>query len=352
MGGRKQSVEPGDGVAKRATLADVARLSGMSPTAVSLVLNDRPGSRLSAEAIDRIRQAARDLDYRPNPAARSLRMGKTRTVGFVSDDVTITRYASAMIRGALDVAEAHDHTVLIAEAGSNPKKVRQSLAAMIDRRADGVIFAQMGAKEIDVPPMPSDLPVVLLNCNDPTGLPSVLPAEREAGYRIARLLLDQGHRRIGLIGYSKELWSRPRLSATVGSRYEGIFAALAEEDVRLAARFDERLWEPEVGFQAMTEFLDSGTYLTAVIALNDRLAFGAYQALAERGRRVPDEVSIASFDDDVIAGYLRPGLTTAQIPYELMGRRAMEMVLGERPAERCLVPMPVIVRGSVTKVVE
>ena len=85
---------------KRTTLADVAALAGVSPTAVSLVLNDKPGSRLSADAAARIRAAAEQLDYRPNPAARSLRVGKTQTVAFLSDDETVTRYASAMIRGA------------------------------------------------------------------------------------------------------------------------------------------------------------------------------------------------------------------------------------------------------------
>lgn len=85
--------------AEEVTLADVASLAGVSSTAASLVLNDRPGSRLSADAAARIRAAAEQLNYRPNPAARSLRLGKTQTVAFLSDDVTVTRYASAMIRG-------------------------------------------------------------------------------------------------------------------------------------------------------------------------------------------------------------------------------------------------------------
>ena len=79
-------------------------------------------------------------------AVADLRMGKTRTVGFISADVTVTRFASGMIRGALDVADAHDHTVLIAETGSDPQKVERALAAMLDRRADGVIFSPMGPR--------------------------------------------------------------------------------------------------------------------------------------------------------------------------------------------------------------
>lgn len=336
---------------KRPTLADVAELSGMSTTAVSLVLNNRPGSRLSDEAVQRIREAARALDYRPNPAARSLRVGKTRTIGFISADVTVTRFASGMIRGALDVADAHDHTVLIAETGSDPKKVKKALAVMLDRRADGVIFSPMGAKEIDVPELPFDVPVVLLNAASSQGLPSVLPAERDAGYRIASYLIEHGHRRIGMIGYSDRLRTDRRESATIGERYAGIFQALDEAGIELVARFDEWMWEPEAGYRGMNEILDSGVYLTALITLNDRLAFGAYQALAERGRSIPTDFSIVSFDDEVIASYLRPGLTTARIPYEQMGRQAMEMLLDpQRPMDQVLVPMPLVVRGSVEAV--
>ena len=138
-------------MAKRATLADVAQLAGLSTTTVSMVLNDRPNTRLSAEAADRVRAAAAKLNYRPNPAARGLRLGKTRTVGFISDEVTITRYASAMIRGLLEVAEERDHTVLITESGRHLDRISSALDLMLDRQADGIVFGLMGAKQIEVP---------------------------------------------------------------------------------------------------------------------------------------------------------------------------------------------------------
>src|SRR6476659_7992556 len=122
---------------KRVTLADVAERAGVSKTAVSLVLNDRPGSRLSDAVVERVRAAASELNYRPNHAARSLRVGKTQIVGFISDDVAITRYASAMIRGALDAALHYEHTVLIAETGSDPGRREQAVQAMLDRQPDG-----------------------------------------------------------------------------------------------------------------------------------------------------------------------------------------------------------------------
>ena len=142
---------------KRATLADVAARAGLSKTAVSLVLNDRPGSRLSAEAVARIHQAARELNYRPNPAARSLRLGRTGTYGFISDAVTITRFASAMIRGMLDVADDHDHGVLIAETGNHPKQLEKALTFMVDRQVDGLVFGALSARLLDIPELPESI---------------------------------------------------------------------------------------------------------------------------------------------------------------------------------------------------
>lgn len=333
-------------MAKRATLADVARLAGLSPTTVSMVLNNRPNTRLSEEAAERVRAAAAQLNYRPNPAARGLRLGKTRTVGFISDEVTITRYASAMIRGLLEEAERREHTVLISESGRKVARIAEALDAMLDRQTDGIVFGLQAAKRIEVPKLSVDIPVVLANATSTAGHPCVLPDEFQAGYDAVRYLVDRGHRRMALIGRSPELLDEAH-SATVGSRYAGLDAALADAGLEFAYEVDAtRDWEPELGYQGAHEVLDA-TSVTAVVAVNDRVAFGAYQAAQERGLRVPDDLSVISFDDEYLASYLRPGLTTIHIPYREMGRTAMKLVLdGDAPA-RTLIPMPVRERGSV-----
>jgi len=332
---------------KRVTLADVAEKVGMSRTAVSLVLNDRPGTRISPEAGARIREAAEQLGYRPNPAARSLRVGKTRTIGFLSDDVTVTRFASAMIRGLLDVAEEHEHTVLIAETGSNPKRVRAALDVMLDRQPDGLIIGLMGAKESDVPALTGKLPVVLLNGTSPGVRTCVLPDEFEAGRTVAHHLADRGHTAIALLGDHEELRHVPRISATIGRRFAGVEAGLAERGLALAHAVVQRNWEPEDGYAAARTLLDHGPAVTAVIAANDRMAFGTYQAIQEAGLRIPQDLSVISFDDEFIARSLRPPLTSARLPYEEMGRRAMELVLAPtRPTGELLIEMPLQVRAS------
>ena len=335
---------------KRITLADVAERAGVSKTAVSLVLNNRPGSRLSDAVVGRVRAAATELDYRPNPAARSLRMGKTQIVGFISDDVAITRYASAMIRGALDVALHYDHTVLIAETGSDDRRREEAVRAMLDRRTDGLIFGLMGAKKIELPDMPPDLPVVILNGSSSTGHPSVVPAEFEAGARIAQLLIDAGHRSIGIVGYPPPVLLDPRVSSTITHRLAGIQSVLEQAGLTLTGKVEDRYWEPQHGYDAAHQILDDHPDISSLICMNDRLSFGAYQAIQERGLHVPSDISIASFDDDELASYLRPQLTTAGIPYEAMGRQAMTMLLDpDATRQDVRLEMPIQIRSSVAK---
>lgn len=334
----------------RVTIADVAARAGVSKAAVSLILNNRPGTRLSAEATERVRRVAEELNYRPNPAARILRSGKAPLIGFVSDDVTLTRYASAMIRGLLDVAEGRQHTVLIAETGHHPERLEGVLEAMVDSHAAALIFGSMTARQVALPPLPNDVPIVMLNATTDIDHPVVLPDERAAGAAMAQLLVDAGHERISLIGRVAPEILPPEESVTILDRFAGIDGVLAANGIDLTADLHARIWEPDVGYRLAKELVGSGAEFTALICLNDNLAFGVYQAFQELGIRVPDDVSIVSFDDDVLASIMRPALTTARIPYEQMGRRAMELALeGGIGSERHLIPMPVIQRESVRR---
>ena len=334
-------------MAKRATLADVAQLSGLSITTVSMILNNRPNSRLSQDAAQRVQAAAAKLNYRPNPAARGLRMGKTRTVGFISDEVTITRYASAMIRGLLEEAEERDHTVLISESGRRADRIARALDLMLDRQADGIIVGLMGAKQIELPTASLEVPLVVVNGTSASGQPCVLPDEFQAGYEAARHLLERGHTRIGFIGRSEALLD-PLLSVTVSQRYAGLDSAMAEAGLEFAHQVDGRFWEPDFGYRGALEIFDA-TSVTAVVAANDRVAFGVYQAAQERGLRIPHDISVVSFDDEYLASYLHPALTTMQIPYLEMGRTAMQLVLDGDPPSTTLVPMPLQDRNSVRR---
>lgn len=331
--------------ARRVTLADVAKAAGMSKSAVSMILNERPGTRLSEDAVKRVRAAAEELGYRPDPQAQSLRLGRTKSIGFISDQVTLTRYASAMIRGVLDEAKAHDRTVLIAETRGDADELARAVDAMLDRRVDGLLIGLMAARMIDVPPIPR-VPLVMVNGRSSRDHPSVLPEEYAAGNSVAGHLVAAGHRRIGIIGDVPRLMSSPRESATIPERFGGMMAAFDAAGI-VPERVEVDDWNPVAGHEGAHRILDAHPDLTAILACNDNVAFGVYQALGDRGIRIPDAVSVISFDDEELAEYHRPGLTTARLPYEEMGRRGVRMLLGENEPAHERVPMPLIVRESV-----
>lgn len=333
---------------KRVTLADVARRAGLSTSAASMILNGRPDTRLSQDAHDRVNAAAAELGYRPNIAARGLRTDKTHTIGFISDLVASTRFAGGLIKGALEAAETAEHVVLVTETGGEPRREEEAIAALLDRQVDGIIFATMRARELFVPELPGGTAAVMLNATNPRYTDSVLPDELAGGRAAVELLLAAGHRDgIALIGQSDAAERDVFRSETVSRRVAGIRQTLREHDLRFVAEESIWLWEPENGYEATLRLLADDPSIRALICMNDRLAFGAYQAAAELGRRIPADLSIVSFDNDEIAAYLRPGLTTVALPHEEMGRRAVEILLAGQPSGQTLVPMPVIVRDSI-----
>ncbi|MFD5264832.1 LacI family DNA-binding transcriptional regulator [Streptomyces sp. NPDC058335] len=333
---------------RRVTLADVARRAGLSTTAASLVLNKRPGTRLSEDAQQRVLAAAEELGYRPNAAARSLRTRKSSTVAFVSDTVATTRFAGDMIRGALDAAREQGHVLLIAETQGNADLEREAIEAMLDRQVDGIVYAAMYSRRIAVPQEILSRPTVLLNATSDDRLPSVLPADEEAGHTVATALLVHGHRRLAVIGRTEEKERDPWKSLAVRPRLRGIRRALADRRLRLVGAEYTAEWEPSHGYEAMTALLGRANPPSGVICMNDRLALGAYQAVAEAGLSIPGDISVVSFDDDPIATWLRPGLTTAALPHEDMGRLAVRLLLDEDPGPGVRwVPMPLRERGSI-----
>ncbi|WEK62210.1 MAG: LacI family DNA-binding transcriptional regulator [Candidatus Microbacterium colombiense] len=341
-------LKEGEMSSKRVTLADVAKRAGLSSAAASMILNGRPDTRLSQAAHDRVIAAAEELGYRPNVAARGLRTDKTHTIGFISDVVATTRFASGLIKGALEAAEAAGHVVLVLETGGEPKRETEAIAAVLDRQVDGIVFATMRARELFVPSVPAGTPVVMLNATNAHHHVSVLPDEETGGRMAVRLLAEQGHRAgIALIGQSDTVEKDAFRSATVARRVRGVRSEMAERNLEFVAEESIWLWEPEPGYAATKALLERRDDVKALLCMNDRLAFGAYQAIAELGLSVPDDISIVSFDNDEVAAYLRPGLTTLALPHEAMGRTAVELLLSGERAGETLLPMPVIERASI-----
>ena len=333
----------------RVSITEVARELGLSVTTVSLVLNHKPGTRIAPATAQRVIETARKMGYTPNPTARTLRTGKSMTFGLLSDQVTVTRYASPIISGAIDAGHALGYMILIAEAANEPGDLGAAADLLVQRGVDGLVVALMAARHIDLPPLPDGLPVAIVNgVTDDPAVASVLPDEDAGGHLAASVLLEAGHRDIALIGRSPRQ-NDPTFSVTVSTRFAGIDRALAEAGVTPTGEYAEWQWEPDAGYHAAESLLaDPERRPTALIVGNDRLALGVYTWAQSHGVAIGRDLSIVSFDDEPLAGYLRPGLTTVKIPYARMGACGVNALIDQSAQGGCqLVPMPLITRESV-----
>lgn len=316
-------------MAKRVTLADVAAAAGVAVSTASLVLSGRGDEmRISTRSQEKVVAAARELGYRPNALSQGLRKGQTSTLGFVSDSVASSRLAGEMIKGAIEAARDRGYMVFVGETSGNLTLERQLLDAMYDRQVDGLILASMLTHGRDLPEHLGRGPAVLLNINShgDEGLPTVLPAEFQAGYDAAATLIEAGHTDIHLIGAGPGPEDVRTLSSAANDRLAGILAAMGEHGLRPASGHVITQWLPPEGFRAVSDLLQTTTP-GALICFNDRLAMGAYQALQENGLSIPDDVSVVSFDDASIAGWMRPGLTTFALPHRAMGKKAADLLI-------------------------
>jgi LacI family transcriptional regulator len=327
---------------RRVTLLDVARRAGVSRTAASFVMTGRRDMRISAETEERVLRAARELSYRPNLMARSLRTRQTQTIGLVSDTIATEPFAGEIVRGSVATALIHKHLLFIGETGGDREVEKRVVQDMLDRGVDGFLYASMYTREARPPAALRGHPLVMVNCVGPgRSCPAVIPDEPEAGRDAVRILLDAGHRdHIYVVG-------EPAPDVHAGrERVTGILQILSSLGIDLAG-WVECLWWPEPAYEAVHRFLDAGNRPTALICLNDRIAFGAYQAIQDAGLHIPDDVSVVSFDDSDLACWLRPQLTSVAIPHFELGRRAVELLLAPQRPKVLRVPMPLRKRASV-----
>lgn len=339
------------GGAERATSKDVARLAGVSHTAVSFVFNGRAQGNLSAETQEKIRKAAEQLDYRPNAVARGLRRRRTAVIGLVTDEIATSPFAGRLLRGAMDMAWSSEHLVLTVDSGQDPVAEDAAVAELLDRRVDGIIYAALSLRRARVPEGLHRTFAVLANCLPEDGsLSAVIPAERAGGRTAARVLLDAGHRRVALVGGLDDIATAERLR---GFR----------DVLRTVGLTAEKDWimrtggEIAAGYQGALRLLDgvpAHRRPTGIVCYNDRVAAGVLHAAARLGLDVPAELSVVGYDDqEHMAAFLSPPLTTVALPHRAMGETAVRLLLDAidsgtaPPVTTRRLECPVVTRGSV-----
>jgi LacI family transcriptional regulator len=326
-GGRKTAAHEVAGAppaaARPPTMIEVAARAGVSQTTVSLVLNNAQGARLSGSTRARVREAARELGYtltRRGPA-QSDRIGST-VIGFISDEISTDPWCALQLDAVREKAWSHGLTVTASVSHSDPELEEALLAQLLRQPLVGLIYATILTRHIRPLPQLFRTPTVLLNCfvQNHT-LASVVPGELLGGYVATLHLIRAGHRRIAHI--HGQSWTDPSRD-----RLKGYRRALAEHDIL----FDPALvlpgnWEPPTGYQHTMTLMDLPDPPTAIFVANDMMAVGVYDALKERGRRIPQDVSVVGYDDREIAQFMRPPLTTVVLPHYEMGIQAAETLI-------------------------
>ena len=313
--------------AKPATLADVGRAAGVSAMAASTVLNGaRTSSRIAPETRDRILEAARRLRYRPNAAARALANRRMDTIGVaaVIDGGDLNLYFLEIMNGVLEAASRHNQNTTVFTL-HNWAEDAARVSKFCDGRIDGMVLLAPVFSRETADHLPDHTPFVAIHANlAAPGIVNLESDEETGACNLVRHLIARGHRRIMHLSGTRGLLGAER-------RIDGYRRALAEAGIAFdPSLLIEAHYHNAGGRQATRTWLSRshGKQLPeAIFCANDAIAMGCMEALAEVGIRMPEDVSIAGFDDTLAARTTMPQLTTVRQPLRAMGAKAVEILL-------------------------
>lgn len=338
------------------TIKEVADLAGVSIAAVSHVVNGT--KRLSPQTTERIMSAIRQANYKPNTLAKSLRSGQTHTVGVLVEDIrglpvpgvvcgiseTLSEKGYQMLLYDLHLLERlYNQYEQIVEYRS---QVNEGVQALLQACADGIIYVGMHDRFLDDIFNPIDRPMVFAYSHGTQSDTYVTYSNYDSSLELVNRLIALGHRRIAIItGHPHSYPSMKRLNAFKKAMSDAGLP-VPDEYVKTGD------WEYESGLKRTMELLRLPEPPTAIFALNDLMAAGCIHALLDAGLKVPEDVSVAGFDNREIAQYLQPPLTTVALPTAEIGRRAAACILeridnAELPPSRNIIPCRIIDRQSV-----
>jgi len=327
------------------SLKELAAHLGLSSATVSLVINRSPGAKsIPASTQERVRAAARELNYRPNLMARSLRQKRSFTIGVVVPEVS-EGYAALVLSGIEDHLLQEGYFYFVVSHRHRADLIEEYPLLLQQRAVEGIIAVDTVLTGSNVIPA-----VAISGHSEVPGVTNIVLDHNLAALLALQHLQKAGHTCIALIkgqDFSSDTEIRWRALHSV-ARQLGI-AVREKLTIQLAGDSPS----PAVGYGVTRTLLERGEPFSALLAFNDISAIGAIQALRESGKRVPEDVSVIGFDDIQSAAYQNPGLTTVRQPLRQMGVIAAETLLSrinsprqtEYPAEIVVKP-ELIIRGS------
>ena len=338
------------------TLKEIAEKCSVSITTVSNILNGK--SNVSEKTKERVLEVVKETGYRPNYMARGLRASRTNSVGIIIDD--LTEFSSTgIIDGIMSYFDEHKYKAILENLRFYSKwgtkwyhnkgyedSVQQAIDEFISIKVDGIIYVAGHARCISCIPENLDIPLVISYAfTEQPGISSVEFDDVQAACDMTTSLIKKGHKKIAVIaGTEKNIHTQRRL--------EGYRKALQENGIEDCNCIKYALWDRSSGYEAAKEIFDNSD-CTAVFCFNDLMAAGVYDYLDEKGLLPGKDISVAGFDNRTLCQFIKPALTTVDIPLFEIGLKSAELILNQinspedSEAQHSFVKCKIIERESV-----
>lgn len=302
------------------SIKDVAKEADVSIATVSRVLNDI--DVVNDDTKKRVLDAIKDLGYRPNIVARSLKTQKTRTIGIIIPDIS-SQFYPEIVRGAEDVSNIYNYNIILCNTDQDTEKEIEYLMVLREKMVDGVLYMSSSLEQGVIDTINElQVPIVLIETEDKEKLfPSVTIDNEKASYDAVTYLIEKGNSKIAYVGTSGDALNAGAI------RYHGYKRALSEKNLK----FDKDIirfggLKVKDGYESMNSII-SKCSVDAVFCGSDEIAIGAINSLRDNNIKVPDDVDVVGFGNSYYSSIYYPKLTTMSEPTYDMGSVAMRMLI-------------------------
>lgn len=326
------------------TLSTMAERLGYSATTISRVLSGKAEKyRISPDTVNAVLREARRCNYSPSVAAQSLRTRRSNTIGLLLPSVA-NPYFADMASVIITELNSAGYTTIVVDTMESEQRLSESARSLISRQVDGILAVPCGEKGMDLEMLSAQIPVVLIDrYYEDTSLPYVTTNNYQGGLDATRHLLSRGHTRISCIqGVQSSMPNKERV--------RGYMKAMKDEGLAQEIDIIGNEFSVQNGYLETKLLMSRAQRPTAIFALSNTIMLGALKAIREAGLRIPEDVALISFDNNLYMDYMTPSITRISQPVEDMAKLAVKILLDKiKGASNCgsqLRLSPIMVAGE------
>lgn len=324
---------------KKVSIKDVAKEAGVSLTTVSHILNQNQ-DRFSKATIQKVIDAKNKLGYVPNKNARQLRGNKTKLIGVLLPSLTNPFFSTIM--QSMDQNQPDDVDLFF--LSTTGESLEKNIERLVERGMDGLVIGRLieNPEHLNLYLKKHQIPYVVLDQSEDNGYTDIIRTDESTGGMLAaKHLVDLGHKEIAIIHPS-------HMMSNMQDRVNGFIDYCHKAHIKMPVKISTKL-STLGGKDVVNAIIDN--HVTAVFAINDEMAIGVMRGLADRGLKIPDDISVVGYDNIDFSQYMIPSLTTIAQPMEAIGQTALKLIINkinnnDATAKRIELPNELIIRES------